>query len=87
MPGVGFFVAASDCLAVHAAKPLPNAHSLRLGVSCTDVFSRGSRKTMIELAHKEGMIRRGGKLTSIPLGVFEHQFNYGDGVFRTDLVV
>ena len=74
-------------LAVHAAKPLPNAHSLRLGISRTDVFSRGSRKTMIELAHKKVMIRRGGKLTPIPLGVFEHQFNYGDGVFRTDLVV
>ena len=87
MPGVGFFVVASDCLAVHVAKQLPNAHSLRLGVSRTDVFSRGSRKTMIELAHKEGMIRRGGKLMSIPLRVFEYQFDYGDGVFRTDLVV
>jgi short subunit dehydrogenase-like uncharacterized protein len=48
MPGVGFFVAASGCLAVHAAKPLSNAHSLRLGVSRTDVFSRGSRKTLID---------------------------------------
>ena len=77
MPSAGFFVVASDCLAVHVAKQLPNAHSLRLGVSRTDVFSRGSLKTMLELAHKEVMIRRGGKLTPIPLGVFEHQFNYG----------
>jgi short subunit dehydrogenase-like uncharacterized protein len=87
MPGIGFFVSASDCLAVHAAKPLPNAHSLLLGVSRTDVFSRGSLKTIPELAHKEVMIRRGGKLMSIPIRVFEHQFDYGDGVFRPDLVV
>src|SRR5215510_2343459 len=49
MPGVGFIVVASDCLALHVAKQLPNVHLLRLGISRTNVLSRGSIKTILAL--------------------------------------
>jgi len=49
MPGVGFLVVASDCLAAHVAKRLPSAHWLRIATSRSMFLSRGSAKTMIGL--------------------------------------
>jgi short subunit dehydrogenase-like uncharacterized protein len=79
MPGVGFVVVPSDCLAAHVARRLPEAQYLRLGISRTDHISRGSVKTMIELVSEGVKIRRGGRITSIPVGVLERGFDYGEG--------
>lgn len=79
MPGVGFAVLASDCLAAHVASRLPKAQYLRLGISRPDIFSRGTLKTMLGLVRERVSIRREGRLTSVPVGRLERAFDYGQG--------
>lgn len=79
MPGVGFAVVPSDCLAAHVARRLPGARHLRLGLSRLHLMSRGSAKTMIELVNNGGRIRREGQLLAIPPGQHVREFDYGQG--------
>lgn len=79
LPGVGFVIVPSDCLAAHVAKRLPVAESLQIGVSRTDFISRGSYRTMSELLNEEVTIRREGKITAVPTGTLERSFDYGRG--------
>ncbi len=79
MPGAGFVVAASDCLAAHVAARLPNARSLWLGFSRADPISRGSLGSMLDLADSRVTIRRGGRLVAIPAGSRAREFDFGAG--------
>ena len=67
MPGGGFDIVPSDCLAAHVKRRLPTATHFRLflrGVGAG--FSRGTAKSAIENMHRQGMIRRDGKLVQVP---------------------
>jgi short subunit dehydrogenase-like uncharacterized protein len=67
LPGGGFDVVPTDCLAAHLKQRLPGAISLRLflrGVGAG--VSRGTAKSAIENMHRQGMIRKDGKLTQVP---------------------
>ena len=67
LPGGGFDVVPTDCLAAHLKKRLPDATHLRLflrGVGAG--VSRGTAKSAIENMHRQGMIRRDGKLLQVP---------------------
>ena len=86
MPGVGFAVVPSDCLAAYVTQKLPNAQSLKIGITRAAALSRGSMKTILALASNTTMIRRNGRLVSIPLGSLVHDFDYGRGV-RPSLAV
>lgn len=79
MPGVGFDVVPSDCLAAHVARRLPGATRLALGLRGFGAATRGSTKTLIEHAGRDVGIRRGGALLRIPPGTLEHTFDYGAG--------
>lgn len=79
MPGVGFAVVASDCLAAHVAARLPDAVTLNIGVSRSDIFSRGSARTMLELFDNGVLVRRNGVLEKIPVASLEHHFDFGSG--------
>ena len=79
MPGVGFVLLASDCLAAHVASKLPDARYLRLGFSRPKFFSRGTFRTMLGLVRERVSIRREGRLTSVPVGRLERNFDYGEG--------
>jgi short subunit dehydrogenase-like uncharacterized protein len=83
MPGAGFLVVASDCLAAHVAARLPGADRLRIGTSRSMFLSRGSAKTMIGLVADAVTVRRDGVLTSVPVGAVEHDFDYGHGRQRS----
>src|SRR6516165_8483724 len=48
LPGVGFDVVPSDCLAAHLKHRLPDANELKLFLSLGANMSRGTAKTMIE---------------------------------------
>jgi short subunit dehydrogenase-like uncharacterized protein len=50
LPGAGFDVVPSDCLAVHLVRRLPGATSLVLALGGLDRVSRGSARTMLEHA-------------------------------------
>jgi len=66
MPGGGFDIVPSDCLAAHVRQRLPLATHLRLFLSGVGAgFSRGTAKSAIENMHRQGRIRRDGKLTQV----------------------
>jgi len=66
IPGVGFDVVPSDCLAKILGDNLPGASELTLAFSGEATLSPGTTKTMVENLPKGGKIRREGKLKSIP---------------------
>jgi short subunit dehydrogenase-like uncharacterized protein len=67
IPGVGFDVVPTDCLAAMLAARLPAATELELAFySHKADVSRGTLKTMIESAGEKGAIRRDGKIVRVP---------------------
>ena len=79
MPGVGFVVLASDCLAAYLSAKLPNIQHLRIAFSLPEFFSRGTLRTMVSMVREQVTIRRSGHLTSIPVGRLERMFDFGEG--------
>lgn len=86
LPGAGFIVLPSDCLAAHVAGRLPGALWLRLGISRSFLVSRGSARTMTELLDGNAQIRRDGRLESLPWNRLDRSLDFGDGL-RPALVV
>lgn len=86
MPGVGYIVVATDCLAAHVARAVPDARTLRIAVSHARQLSRGSARTMIELVSSGVQVRKNGKLCSIPAGRLDRWFDFGDGRRHTTAV-
>lgn len=78
MPGVGFDVVPSDCLAMHLKKRLPSATHLQLAfASNKGGLSRGTSKTMVEGMGLGGAVRENGKIISVPLHEGIMDINYG----------
>jgi short subunit dehydrogenase-like uncharacterized protein len=83
MPGVGFDVVPSDCLALHLKKQLPTATHLQLAFTASNGgVSRGTAKTMVEGLGVGSTIRKEGKLVEVPLG--EKVIDVDFGSFRTN---
>jgi short subunit dehydrogenase-like uncharacterized protein len=88
LPGAGFVVVASDCLAAHVARRLPAAVGLRLGISLPASYAgRGSLRTVIRHLSPGVRVRRGGRLAVPRWSPLEHGFDYGWGDDRTSLAV
>jgi short subunit dehydrogenase-like uncharacterized protein len=66
LPGVGFDVVPSDCLAASLAAKLPGATSLELAISGGGAPSAGTAKTMLEALPAGGLIRENGELKKVP---------------------
>jgi short subunit dehydrogenase-like uncharacterized protein len=67
MPGAGFDVVPSDCLAASLVNALPAATRLQLAFEAAGGPSPGTAKTSIEGLAGGGRIRRDGELVSVPL--------------------
>jgi short subunit dehydrogenase-like uncharacterized protein len=80
MPGVGFDVVPSDCLAAHVARRLPRAQRLALGISGLTLATRGSAKAFAEHAGRAITVRRNGTIAGVPPGALERPFDYGHGM-------
>ncbi len=65
MPGVGFDVVPSDCLAAHLKRKLPDATHLTIYLTAGFNASRGSLKTMIEGIADGVRARRNGRLVTL----------------------
>jgi short subunit dehydrogenase-like uncharacterized protein len=65
LPGVGFDVAPSDCLAAHLKRRLPDAIDLKIYIAGNANVSRGTMKTVIEGIAAGTRVRRGGRLVSL----------------------
>jgi short subunit dehydrogenase-like uncharacterized protein len=81
LPGAGFDVVPSDCLAAHLARRLPSATRLILGIHALGVVSRGTALTAIEsLSRGEaGLVRRNGRLTPVPVAQKSREIDFGRG--------
>jgi short subunit dehydrogenase-like uncharacterized protein len=66
LPGTGFDVVPSDCLAALLKRRLPSATRLELAFAPLGRSSPGTLKTSIESLPRGGMVRRGGKLLRVP---------------------
>lgn len=78
LPGVGFDVVPSDCLAAHLKRRLPSATTLTLAFTAGTGVSRGTATTMVENIAKGGAVRRGGKITRVPLAWHARVIDFGD---------
>ena len=66
MPGVGFDVVPSDCLAATLKEALPDATDLDLAFQGLGKASPGTTKTAVEGLPQGGKARRGGKIVKVP---------------------
>lgn len=79
LPGVGFDVVPSDCLAAHLKRRLPDAVRLTLAFQSTGGVSRGTATTMVENAGRGGAIRQDGRITPVPAGWKTTRMDLGKG--------
>jgi len=79
MPGCGFDVVPSDCLALHLKNRLPGARRLALAYAGFGRVSRGTATTAIEGLGRGGLVRRGGVLTPVPPAWKTRRIDFGEG--------
>lgn len=78
IPGVGFDVVPSDCLAARLARALPDATQLVLAFySEKGGISRGTMKTMIESLPHAGAIRKDGRIVPVPVAFDAREIDFG----------
>jgi|ERR1700681_252143 len=78
LPGVGFDVVPSDCLAARLAAALPDATELILAFdNAGGSVSRGTMKTMIESLPGAGAIRRNGEIVPVPVAFDVREIDFG----------
>jgi len=79
LPGVGFDIVPSDCLAAHLKQRLPSATHLALGIQSLSRTSRGTALTIAENMHHGGLIRRNGVLKQVPAAWKTRVISFGAG--------
>jgi len=79
LPGCGFDVVPSDCLAVHLKRRLPGARRLALAGAGVGRVSRGTAETAIEGLGQGGLVRRDGDLERVPSAWKTRRIDFGDG--------
>ncbi len=84
MPGTGFDVVPTDCLAAHLKRRLPSATKLELAFKgIGGGMSRGTATTTVENLSKPSVVRRGGELTEVRSGSMSRQVDFGRGPRHT----
>ncbi len=82
MPGVGFDVVPSDCLAATLAEQLPGADELELAFFGVGTPSKGTAKTMLEGIPRGGAVRRDGVIVEVPLAWKQADIPFADKTRR-----
>jgi short subunit dehydrogenase-like uncharacterized protein len=86
LPGSGFDVVPTDCLAAMLKQRLPDATSLVLAFEAGGGPSPGTAKTSVEGMAKGGRARIGGELTDVPLAWKSREF-MRDGKARSAMTI
>lgn len=82
MPGVGFDVVPSDCLAAHMKARMPDAVELVLSISGLGAMSRGTAKTGVESIGQGTRVRRDGHIVSLKVPP-RAELDFGQGLRST----
>ncbi len=86
MPGVGFDVVPSDCLALHLKNRLPTATSLSLAFYGMGRISHGTQATMTMNVGRGGAIRKDGVITPVPAAWKTREIDFGE-VTKTGVTI
>lgn len=79
MPGVGFDVVPSDCLAMYLKEKLPSAASLEMALLLENgMLSGGTAITVVENMSEGCVVRRAGKLEKSVTGAIARTVDFGD---------
>jgi short subunit dehydrogenase-like uncharacterized protein len=79
LPGVGFDVVPTDCLAVHLARRLPGSSRLTLAFQSVGGISRGTAETMVANLPRGSAVRRDGVLHAERFGHATRRIDFGRG--------
>lgn len=79
LPGVGFDVVPTDCLAAHLARRLQGATWLTLAFQTRGGMSRGTALTTLEGAGQAGAVRRDGRIIPVPRAWRTRTVDFGEG--------
>ncbi len=79
MPGVGFDVVPTDCIALQLKNKMPDASALKLAfASIGGSLSHGTAITMVDKIGEGGAVRENGKIIRKPLGQKGLWVNFGE---------
>lgn len=79
LPGTGFDVVPTDCLAAHLHDRLPEATALELAFDADVGVSPGTAKTAVEHLASGGRTRRDGRIVSVPSAHASRRVDFGWG--------
>lgn len=74
LPGAGFDVVPTDCLAAHLKRRMPAAQRLHLAIGGVGGITRGTAKTLAEAAGRATLVRRNGRIVELrqtPRSIFD----------------
>lgn len=80
LPGAGFDVVPTDCVAALLAARLPDATQLDLAFRTAGGASPGTVRTAVESAAEGGRIRSGGEIRTVPFGSRQVRAAFPSGV-------
>ena len=86
LPGVGFDVVPTDCLAAHLKSRLPDATQLALALCGGGGLSRGTRRSMLESLGR-GAVRRDGRIVAVPPAWKTREVDFGEGAARSVVTI
>ncbi|MBL8202116.1 MAG: NAD(P)H-binding protein [Chromatiales bacterium] len=86
LPGAGFDVVPTDCVAAMLKRELPDATALVLGFEAGGGASPGTTRTGVEGLARGGRVRRNGELVPVPLAYRTRTFDH-DGRARTAMTI
>jgi len=79
LPGVGFDVVPTDCLAAHLAGRVADPTRLALGFEAAGGLSPGTAKTALRGVGTSGAVRRAGRIERVPVGADTRRIDFGNG--------
>lgn len=79
IPGVGFDVIPTDCVAAKLKELMPDAKYLTLGFDSRSGFSKGTAKTSVEGLGAGGKVRENGQIKKVPHAYKTRKIDFGDG--------
>ena len=78
MPGIGFDVVPSDCLARYLKNQLPSATNLTLAFYGLGKISHGTQATMTMNVGSGGAVRRNGEIVRVPAAYKTREIDFGE---------
>ena len=79
IPGVGFDIIPTDCVAAKLKELMPDADHLVLGFDSRSGMSVGTAKTSVEGLGYGGKVRHEGEIIEVPHAYKTRQIDFGDG--------